>query len=340
MAPEKVQNRSMDLSICILTHNLPVLLSQCVTSCVNEIERAGLSGEIIVIDNASSDRYPEKLAASTPTVRIIRNDENLGFAVANNRAVKISRGENVLILNDDAILQEGSLGLMMSALKSDPRVAAAGPTLVFPDGSPQLMYMKRRLPNLRGMVAEITGRDLRWKDRPWTRKWLTTWESPEHVAEPEQLSGACLLVRREAWDEMGGFDEQFYHVLDDTDLCFRLRKAGWQFRCVEAARVTHYGGFTIVRWDQLELRRNYYKCINAYFRKHYSLPRYLLARVVLGLAVVFIFAEATLYGTVHLARSGRKVSLSELTQKARGRLALLWSLLRVGTVRGPQTSRH
>lgn len=339
MGPEKVQKQSVDLSICILTHNLPVLLSQCVASCVSEIERAGINGEIIIIDNASTDRYPEKLAASTPTIRVIRNDENLGFAVANNRAVKMSRGESVLILNDDAILQEGSLALMLSALKSDPRIAAAGPILVFPDGSPQVLYMNKRLPNIRGMFAEFTGRDLTWRHKRWAREWLTMWDSPEHAAEPEQLSGACLLVRRQAWDQMGGFDEQFYHVLDDTDLCFRLRSAGWRFRCVQAARVTHYGGFTVARWDQLEQRRNYYKCIYAYFRKHSSFPKYLLARVVLGLAVVFIISEATFWGTWRLVKSRRRVSVSELARKTRGRLALLWALLRVSAATDPRVSR-
>ena len=330
----------MDLSVCILTRNLPILLSQCVESCIREIERAGLSGEIIIVDNASSDRYPEKLAATTPMVQVIRSEEHLVFGVAQNRAVKASHGEYILLFNDDAILQEGSLALMLSALKSDPRTAATGPTLVFPDGSPQVLYMNKRLPSVRGMFAEFTGRDLAWRHKRLARKWLTMWDSPEHAAEPEQLSGACFLIRREAWDAMGGFDEQFRWVLDDTDLCFRLRKAGWRFRCVEAARVTHYGGLTHARRDRLEQQLDYYKCIYGYFRKHSSFPKYLLARVVLGVAVVFIFVEQTFWGTWRLAKSRRNVSLSELARKIRGRLALLWSLLRAGTTRAPEPSRH
>lgn len=330
----------MDLSVCILTHSQPVLLRQCVASCVSEIERAGLSGEIIVVDNASGDRYPEELAASMPMVQVIRSEENMGFAVANNMAVNLSRGENVLLLNDDAILQAGSLELMMSALKADPRIAAAGPTLVFPDGSPQVLYMNKRLPNVRGMFSEFTGRDLTWRHKRWAREWLTMWDSPEHAAEPEQLSGACLLVRRQAWQQVGGFDEQFHYVLDDTDLCFRLRKAGWRFRCVQAALVTHYGGSTFVRWDRIEQQLNYYKCIYAYFRKHSSFPRYLLARLVLGVAVVLTFAEATFWGTWRLAKNRRNVSLNELARKTRARLALLWSLLRAGTTGAPEPSRH
>lgn len=111
----------MDLSVCILTRSQPVLLTQCVAACVSEIERARLTAEIIVIDNASADRYPDSLAASTPLVRVIRNEENLGFAAANNKAIRMSSGRDVLILNDDAILQEGSLKLMIEALDSIPR---------------------------------------------------------------------------------------------------------------------------------------------------------------------------------------------------------------------------
>jgi len=330
----------MDLSVCILTHSQPVLLPQCVASCVREIERAGVSGEIVIVDNASSDGYPEKLAASTPMVRVIRSEENIGFAVANNMAVKLSRGENVLLLNDDAILQEGSLELMMAALKSDPGIAAAGPILVFPDGTPQFMYMNKRFPNLRGMVAEFTGRDLAWRLKRWTRDWLTMWDSPEHAAEPQQLSGACFLVRRRVWDQMGGFDERFHYVLDDTDLCFRLRRAGWRLRCVQAARVTHYGGSTFGRWDRLEQQINYYKCIYAYFRKHSSFPKYLLARVVLGLAIVFRFSEVTFWETGRLVKRHPKISLRDVARRARGRLALLWFLLRAGATQAPQPSRH
>lgn len=331
----------MDVSICILTHSQPLLLPRCVASCIREIERAGLNAEIIIVDNASSDRYPEAMAAAMPVVRVVRSEKNMGFAVASNMAVRLSRGEDLLLLNDDAILQEGSLQLMIAALKSDPGVAAVGPMLVFPDGSPQVLYMNKRLPHLRGMVLEFTGRDLRWRHKRWVREWLTMWGSPENADEPEQLSGCCLLIRRRAWNEMGGFDEQFYYVLDDTDLCYRLRKAGWRFRCVRTARVTHYGGSTFVRWDRLEQQFNYYRCVYAYFRKHKGILTYLAMRTVLEIAVLFVFAESTLHETVNLIRSRRRVGVNELIRKARGKLALLWCVLRVGAAPGgpPQPSR-
>jgi GT2 family glycosyltransferase len=106
----------MYLSICILTHNQPELLPLCVASCFEEIERAGIAGEVIVIDNASTDRYPEKLRETYPQVRIIRNEQNLGFSAGNNIGIRASQGRYILILNDDAILQPECLNLMFQAL--------------------------------------------------------------------------------------------------------------------------------------------------------------------------------------------------------------------------------
>jgi GT2 family glycosyltransferase len=106
----------MYLSFCILTHNQPELLPLCVASCFDEIKREGITGEVIVIDNASADRYPEKLRETYPQVRIIRNEQNLGFSAGNNIGIRASQGKYVLILNDDAILQPECLNLMLQAL--------------------------------------------------------------------------------------------------------------------------------------------------------------------------------------------------------------------------------
>src|SRR5215469_14743257 len=103
----------MDLSICILTHNQPTLLPKCVEACLAEISRSNVSAEVIIIDNASSDGYPIRLASLATMIRVIRNDENRSFSVANNIAIRASQGRFILILNDDAFLQEGSLHCML-----------------------------------------------------------------------------------------------------------------------------------------------------------------------------------------------------------------------------------
>src|SRR5580698_3686893 len=119
----------MDLSICILTYNQPKLLPECVEACLREITRSRIVAEIIIIDNASADRYPEAAARAFPSTRVLRNERNLGFSEANNHAIQDSTGRLVLVLNDDAILLPNSLRLMTAKLDSDPAIGAVGPKL-------------------------------------------------------------------------------------------------------------------------------------------------------------------------------------------------------------------
>src|SRR5215469_5130971 len=132
-----------------------MLLPLCVAACLVEIERSGLASEILIIDNASSDAYPQKVLGLSPLIRIIRNEENLGFSAANNKAIRASRGRYVLILNDDARLDEGSLRLMFDKLESSPRVAAVGPRFLNPGGSIQRGFTNACFPHLRHIVCQI-----------------------------------------------------------------------------------------------------------------------------------------------------------------------------------------
>lgn len=193
--------------------------------------------------------------------------------------------------------------------------------------------MNKRLPHLRGMVCEILGADQILRRNRWTRDWLTLWDSPENAAEPEQLSAACLLVRRGALDEVGDFDEGFYYVLDDADLCYRFRRAGWRFRCVQAACVTHYGGSSFTRWDPTEQQLNYYRCTYYFFRKHSGPVKYFLIRGTLWFSIFFKLFEAALRGTARLAWNSRRLTVGELGQKARRKVALLRSMLGAGSTR-------
>jgi GT2 family glycosyltransferase len=317
---------SMDLSICIITHSQPVLLPQCVAACISEIGRSQLAAEIIIVDNASSDRYPERLAAVSPMIRIIRSEENLGFGTANNNAVRMSSGRHVLILNDDAILQEGSLGLMILALQSDPRIGAVGPNLLNPDGSLQRLGMNKRLPHLRGVVCEFLRLDEVLRQNRWARDWLTLWDHPGKSAEPDQVAGACLLARRQALDEVGRFDEGFYYVLEDADLCYRLRKAGWRIVCTQRAQVTHYGSATYSKWTGFSQTANHFRSVSYFFKKYSSPPKYLLVRLTLGLVLLIRMCHRALSGIMR-----RRFTCEEMGHKVHVNLKLLRSILRADT---------
>jgi N-acetylglucosaminyl-diphospho-decaprenol L-rhamnosyltransferase len=284
----------MDLSICILTHHQPELLPRCVEHSLAEIDWAGLRGEVVIIDNASFDGSPQAAAARFRGVRVLRNEQNLGFSAANNKAIRISTGRDVLILNDDAILEKDSLRLMVEELDSDPRIAAVGPKLLNRDGSVQRGFTNRSFPHMRGVLAQILLLEEFLERRSWTRK-LTMSRDPDLGGDTEHLAGACLLVRRAALDSVGDFDEAFHRWFEDTDLCHRLKDAGWRLVYVPQAHVTHYGTATLSRLTVSERNTLYFDSLKRYFRKHSSSWHYQLVRLAVAAAVLTRATGAVLY---------------------------------------------
>jgi GT2 family glycosyltransferase len=302
----------MDLSICILTHSQPTLLPQCVAACLAEIEKRGLTSEILIIDNASSDGYPQRLPALSPLIRIIRNEENLGFSAANNRAIRASHGRYALILNDDALLGKGSLQLMFDRLDSSPTVAAVGPKFVNPDGSLQRGFTNACFPHLRHVVCQILMLEHLLERNAWTRDAFTVCRNPEESSEAEHLAGACILARREALDAVGLFDESFYFYAEDLDLCYRLRKAGWGILYLAEARVTHYGSASFNQLSQTEKSAIYFRSLLHYFKKHSSPAKYTLVRLTLKLGLFLNMFERAL-----LAVMRRCLTYEEVRDKTR-----------------------
>lgn len=275
----------MDLSICILTHNQPRLLPLCVSACVSEIDRAGIDAEIVIVDNGSADGYPQTLATYS-SVRIIRSGHNLGFSSGNNLAISQSRGRSILILNDDAVLQQLSLRLMLQKLQSDSKIAAVGPKLLNPDGSLQRGFTNKRATTLRSILSGVL-RVWRFFDRWWlTRRMLTQMKDDHKSAEADELAGACLLLRRQALDEVGLFDDSFYYWSEDADLCWRLRKAGWKVFYAAEAQVTHHGSASLNQLETFERSRMFYESLAHFMQKHWHPLRYRVSAIILGLAFV------------------------------------------------------
>jgi GT2 family glycosyltransferase len=287
------------------------------------MKRVGVSGEIIVIDNASPDGYPQKVANLFPGVRVIRNEENLGFSAANNKAIRLSCGRFLLILNDDALLQGGSLGIMLQALDSDPKIGAVGPQFLNPDGSLQRGFTNRRFPHVRGMLCHTLILEELLEKSELTRDVLTLVRDPDHSGEADHLAGACLLVRREALDAVGLFDQEFQFWFEDVDLCLRLKKAGWRVVYLAEARVTHYGSASSRSRSQAERDAMYFQSARYFGKKHFSPARYRLLRLSVAGALLL----RTCFGT--LRRCWRDDSTAQERRdwmRARIRVArsLLW----------------
>jgi GT2 family glycosyltransferase len=268
----------MDLSICILTNSQPVLLPRCVAACIAEIERARVTAEIIIIDNASRDAYPRKLAHLSPLIRIIRGEKHQSFSIANNTAIRSSNGRYVLILNDDAVVQEGSLGLMLRKLDSDPKIGAVGPKLLNPDGSLQQHFTNRRFPHIRGIMLSLLDIERHLAGRVFWRDLLTLDQEPQRSGQTDHVAGACLLARRAALEHVSLFDERFHYWFEDVDLCYRLKRAGWTVVYLAEAPVIHYGSASLSKINESERTVMFLKSLMLFYNNNEGSWRCLLLR--------------------------------------------------------------
>ena len=203
------------------------------------ITRTSPSSSILVVDNASGDAIVERLAREAPTARVVTEPSNRGYGAGCNRGARESEGEFLLFLNSDARVEPGAVAALQSALLADPRAAVAGPLLRNPDGSQQASIQRFPTPwrifcESSGLAALSGGRLFRGHTK--------TREDHALPREVETLKGAVLLVRRAAFEEAGGFDEDFFLYAEETDLMRRLSDRGWKVLFAPQALAVHSGG--------------------------------------------------------------------------------------------------
>src|SRR5262249_33018080 len=182
--------------------------------------------ERIVVDNASTDNSAERSRAVDPGAEVVANERNRGFAAAANQGAAMASGDILLFLNPDAISQPGALSEIAEALKS-PGAGAAGGVLLDADGQPDRGFSVRRFPTTLAMAAEILLLNRLWPGNPVNRCYRCLDLDYNKAQDVDQSAGACLAVRRDAWQSVGGFNEAFFPVwFEDVDLCLRLRQRG------------------------------------------------------------------------------------------------------------------
>jgi GT2 family glycosyltransferase len=235
-----------ELSVILVNYNDRAHLPACLAS----LEKAlsGLRAEVILVDNRSEDGSPETLRASFPWVRLIENDQNVGFPRANNIGFSHSRGDFVLFLNTDTIVPPDALARLLAEIRSRPEAGAVGPALVHPDGRFQVSFGKSV-----GFFSEMRQKLIL---NPYYRIALRHSHKARAVG---WLSGACLLAKRTALETVGLFDDGFFLYFEDIDLCRRLTEKGFGLVLFPAVRVCHVGGAATSarRWpSRLEYRRS------------------------------------------------------------------------------------
>jgi len=248
----------MDLSIIIVNWNTKNLLLQCLEAVD---QTAGtVTTEIFVVDNRSADGSGTAVKERFPGVTLIENRVNLGFAKANNQALSLAKGDYLLLLNPDTRAEVGAIERLFYFMKAHPEAGAAGPQLLHPDGTKQ-----NSIANFPSLATELLNkRFLRWlfpKEFPGKEK---DYREPLEV---DSVIGACMMVRREAMEQVGLLDENYFLFLEETDWCYRLKKAGWKIYHVPQAEVYHFQGKG-VEMEKKRARIEYYRSRALFFKKN------------------------------------------------------------------------
>lgn len=265
----------MDLSIVIVNWNTRELLLDCLSSVYATVR--ALRFEVFLVDNASSDGSVAAVQAQYPQVRVIQNEKNLGFAAANNKALRIMQGKYALLLNTDTVLTEGAVASLFAYLENHDAVGMACGQLLNADGSRQNSIAN--FPGVLGLLCNETILRLLF-----SRKFPSKRQEYRAPIEVESCIGACLMVRKVAMEAVGLLDERYFFFMEETDWAFAMHRAGWKSCFVPEARIYHLQGQSA--GDNIQARIMFYRARYQYFRKWHGRLVYLFGlTVVLRLLV-------------------------------------------------------
>ena len=235
--------------------------------CLRSVLRSSERPAIVVVDNASADGSAEMVEKEFPSVRLIRNQANLGFAAASNLGIKASDTPYVLSLNPDTEVTLSAIGILREFLDANRLVGAVGPRIIRPDGS--LDFAARRsFPTPATAFARLSNLSRIFPTSSRFGRYNLTYRSPDETQEIDSGTGACLMLRRQALDQVGLFDEAFFMYGEDLDLCFRLKQGGWKIIYLPAAEVLHYKGQSS-RQVSYRMIREFHRSMLIFFNKHY-----------------------------------------------------------------------
>ncbi len=278
------------VSVIVVNWNTRRLLERCLAS-VYGWATASSELEVLVVDNGSTDGSREMVASRYPRARLITNTENVGFARANNMALRQAVGDYLLLLNPDTELVGAAIPELLQWAEEHAEVAVVGPQLLNPDGSVQ--SSRRRFPTIATAFLESTVLQRWLPDHPVLQEYYVLDRSNSDAQEVDWLVGACLLVRGSAVRQVGLLDEGFFMYSEEMDWCRRFTQMGWKVAYCPAARVVHYGG----QGSDQDLFRRHTRFQHSkarYFEKYHGRGFAQLLRLFLLGNYLFLLAEDTL----------------------------------------------
>jgi N-acetylglucosaminyl-diphospho-decaprenol L-rhamnosyltransferase len=299
-SPAQVGPSAATCAVILVCWNNKAYLEPCLRSLFD----AGLhnSCEVVVVDNGSTDGSQEMLRTQFPQVQIVQNDSNVGLGKASNQGIEVTTAPYVLLLNNDTLVNGGSLDAMLDFMDATPDAGAVGGTLLNPDGSFQSGYN-----NFSSLLEEFL---IATRLGDLVRAGYPSHRGGEFVRSVGWITSACLLVRRTALVEVGLLDEEYFIYGDEADLQYRLIRAGWRIYYLPNATTIHFGGRSMDRWRR---RRMVYRGKMLFYKKNYgTLRQFMLRTMLAGLTAVKVAA----WGLVWPVPSMRNRATRELASNA------------------------
>lgn len=248
----------MTFSLIIVNYNTKEFFKNCLNSVFRHSPADEL--EIIVVDNNSVDGGVEMIKSNyNQRLKLIANKKNIGFGPANNQGAKAARGEFLFFLNSDTIIKKDIFTALKEIFSARPRLAIASPRLLLPSGTPQ-PYAFGQFPSLGKLLWQKIS----------ARKSADLFLGDNDLYAVDWVSGAAMVVRKNVFDQIGGFDENFFMYFEDIDLCWRAKQYGWQVAVCPKVFLIHFVGQSAGGFKQR--KKYYYQSQDYFFKKHYGQP--------------------------------------------------------------------
>lgn len=268
----------MDVSIIIVNWNTREILSDCLRSVYEQT--SNIDFEVIVVDNKSSDGSVNMVKNNFPWVLLLENNINRGFAAANNQGIEISKGRYVLLLNSDTVVLDKAIEKTIAFAEVHPKAAVVGCKVLNPDRSLQSSCFM--LPSILNLTLWVTYLYKLFPKSSFFGRERMNWWDRDSVMDVDVITGCFMLVRREAIEQVGTMDEQFFMYFEETDWCYRFKQAGWMNVFMPEAEIIHLGGASS-RQVRIKTVNQWRKSMLLFYKKHKSFLAYITAWILITL---------------------------------------------------------
>ncbi|WP_336249495.1 glycosyltransferase family 2 protein [Stomatohabitans albus] len=252
----------MTTGVVVVSHNT----RDDALACLASLQHAG-ADQVVLVDSGSSDGTARAVKAAFPEISVLAGP-NVGFGKACNRGVQELDTDYVVVANADVRFDPNSAGALGAFLDANPTVGIVGPAITHPDGRPQASA--RTFPDL-GTAVGHAALSLVWPDNPFTRRYrMAGWDKTSQ-RDVDWVSGACLAIRRQVWDQLGGFDPAYFMFVEDVDLSWRAHKHGWRVVFSPVAHVTHSVGSSVAG-RKATMVRAHVRSLDYFITNRYAYP--------------------------------------------------------------------